>query len=29
MSLEVVGDAHATACPFVRTVSATSEAGGA
>jgi oligopeptide/dipeptide ABC transporter ATP-binding protein len=29
MSLEVVGDSHATACPFVRTVSATSEAGGA
>ncbi len=29
MSLEVVGDAHATACPFVRNVSATSEAGGA
>ena len=29
MSLEVVGDAHATACPFVRTISATSEAGGA
>jgi oligopeptide/dipeptide ABC transporter ATP-binding protein len=29
MSLEAVGDAHATACPFVRSVSATSQAGGA
>jgi oligopeptide/dipeptide ABC transporter ATP-binding protein len=29
MSLEVVGDAHTTACPFVRSVSVTSQAGGA
>ena len=26
MTLEVVGDAHATACPFVRCVGATNEA---
>jgi hypothetical protein len=29
MRLEVVGEAHATACPFVRTTIATSKAGGA